>query len=118
MQSSVELGSPSAEFEDRYQAIFGSATQGCRAILGYDAVRVLVAALESLGPLPAEALEEDHAETRVRLRRAVAATEIDGASGAIRFDAHGDRRQGVALSAVERGPDGPTATTRGWLGEP
>ncbi len=122
----VELCSPSAEFESRYQAIFGTATQGCRAILGYDAVQVLVAGLESLGPLPDEALEEDEGEgegeglvhTRLRLRRAVAATEIDGASGAIRFDAHGDRRQGVALRAVEHGPDGPMAVALGWLGEP
>jgi hypothetical protein len=49
----------------------------------------------------------------------VAVAEVEGASGLIRFDAHGDRRQGVALSAVERGPDGrPIALVRGWLGEP
>ena len=115
----VELCSPSAEFERRYQAIFGSATHGCRAILGYDAVQVLVAGLESLGPLAANDLGESLVDTRLRLRQAVAAAEIDGASGVIRFDTHGDRRQGVALSAVERGPDGrPIAVARGWLGGP
>jgi branched-chain amino acid transport system substrate-binding protein len=115
----VELCSPSAEFERHYQGVFGRETQGCRAILGHDAVRVLAAGLESLGPLPDEALEEGLARTRLRLRHAVAAAEVEGASGVIRFDAHGDRRQGVALSAVETGPDGrPVALVRGWLGEP
>ncbi|MEE8218569.1 MAG: ABC transporter substrate-binding protein, partial [Vicinamibacteria bacterium] len=115
----VELCSPSPEFERRYQAIFGSATQGCRAILGYDAVQVLVAGLESLGPLADNDLGESLVGTRLRLRQAVAAAEVDGASGVIRFDAHGDRLQGVALSAVERGPDGrPIAVARGWLGGP
>jgi branched-chain amino acid transport system substrate-binding protein len=114
----VELCSPSPEFERRYRQVFGGETQGCRAMLGYDAVQVLATALRSLGPLPDEAFEDGLPETRLRLREAVAATEVEGASGAIRFDAHGDRRQGVALSAVERGRDGrPVALVRGWLGE-
>jgi branched-chain amino acid transport system substrate-binding protein len=115
----TELCSPSAEFERRYQAVFGSATQGCRALLGYDAVQVVAAGLRSLGPLPDESLREDLDDTRRALRDAVAAAQVEGASGAIRFDDHGDRRQGVALSAIERGPDGrPIALVRGWLGEP
>lgn len=116
----ADLCSPSAEFEGRYQAVFGQPTQGCRAILGYDAVRVLASALESMGPLPDDALahEEGLVETRLRLRQAVAATDIEGASGAIRFDAHGDRRQRVALREIARSSDGPIALTRGWLGEP
>jgi branched-chain amino acid transport system substrate-binding protein len=115
----VELCSPSPDFERRYQSVFGRETQGCRAILGHDAVRVLAAGLRSLGPLPDEALGEGLEETRLRLRNAVAAGEVEGASGVIRFDAHGDRRQGVALSAVESDPDGrPVALVRGWLGEP
>jgi branched-chain amino acid transport system substrate-binding protein len=115
----VELCSPSAEFERRYQGVFGRETQGCRAMLGYDAVRVLAAGLRSLGPLPEEALDEGLEETRLRLRDAVAAGEVEGASGVIRFDAHGDRRQGVALSSVETGPDGRlVALVRDWLGEP
>ena len=57
-------------------------------------------------------------KTRLRLREAVAGAEVQGASGLIRFDEHGDRLQGVALSAVERAPDGrPIALARGWLGE-
>ncbi len=115
----TELCSPSPEFERSYQAVFGSATQGCRALLGYDAVQVVAAGLRSLGPLPGEALAGELDDTRRLLRDAVAAAEVEGASGLIRFDAHGDRRQGVALSAVERGPDGrPIALVRGWLGEP
>ena len=115
----TELCSPSADFERWYQAVFGAATQGCRAILGYDAVQVVAAGLRSLGPLPDESLEEGLVDTRRALRDAVAAAEVEGASGVIRFDAHGDRRQGVALSAVERGPDGrPIALVRKWLGDP
>jgi len=114
----AELCSPSAEFERRYQAVFGQETQGCRAMLAHDAVRVLSAALASLGPLEDEALEERADELRRRLRDAVSAVEVLGASGRIRFDEHGDRLQGIALSAVERRPDGPpVALARGWLGE-
>jgi hypothetical protein len=44
---------------------------------------------------------------------------VDGATGRIRFDAHGDRRQGVALYSVEKASLGPPrALVRGWLGEP
>jgi branched-chain amino acid transport system substrate-binding protein len=115
----VELCSPSPEFERRYQAVFGRGTQGCRALLGHDAVQVVAAGLRALGPIPDEALEGDLEGLRRRLRDAVAATEVEGASGSIRFDDHGDRRQGVALSAVERDPEGrPVALVRGWLGEP
>jgi hypothetical protein len=35
----------------------------------------------------------------------------------VRFDARGDRIQGVALYAVEPTPEGPRARARGWLGE-
>ena len=51
------------------------------------------------------------------LREAVARTDIKGATGRIRFDARGDRIQGVALYAVEPTPEGPRARPRGWLGE-
>ena len=69
----VELCSSSPEFERRYQAVFGRVTQGCRALLGYDAVQVVAAGLRALGPLPDEALASDLQETRLRLRDAVAA---------------------------------------------
>jgi branched-chain amino acid transport system substrate-binding protein len=114
----AELCSPAPGFDRRYQAVFGEETQGCRAILAHDAVDVVAAGLRALGPLDDEALGAGLAETRRRLRDAVAEVETVGASGPIRFDGHGDRRQGVALSAVEPGPDGrPVALARGWLGE-
>jgi ABC-type branched-subunit amino acid transport system substrate-binding protein len=88
-------------------------------VLAYDAVRVVAAGLRSLGRLPDEALDASLVGTRRRLRDAVARNAVDGATGRIRFDAHGDRRQGVALYSVEKvslGP--PRALVRGWLGEP
>jgi len=115
----VELCSSSADFERRYQAVFGGGTEGCRALLAYDAVQVVAAGLRALGPLPDHALTEGLQGTRLRLRDAVAAADVEGASGTIRFDEHGDRRQGVALSAVEWDPEGhPVALVRRWLGEP
>jgi len=115
----VELCSPAPEFDRRYEETEGQEPPGCRAVLAYDAVRVIAAGLRSLGRLPDEALETGIASTRRRLRDAVAGNEVDGATGRIRFDAHGDRRQGVALYAVEKGPVGPPrALVRGWLGEP
>ncbi len=114
----VELCSPSPEFERRYAAADGSEPAGCRAILAYDAVRVIAAGLGALGPLADEALGPGLAATRRRLRDAVARDEVDGVTGRIRFDAHGDRRQGVALYRVEKTPLGPRALVRGWLGEP
>lgn len=104
----VELCSPAPEFEP-----------GCRAVLAYDAVRVVAEALRSLGPLDDDALGARRGATRRRLREAVARSEVDGATGRIRFDANGDRRQGVALYAVEKDPPGPPRfLVRGWLGEP
>jgi len=115
----VELCSPSPEFDRRYQEAEGQEPPGCRAVLAYDAVRVVAAGLRSLGRLPDEALLVSLSATRRRLRDAVARNEVDGATGRIRFDAHGDRRQGVALYSVEKTPLGPPrALVRGWLGEP
>jgi branched-chain amino acid transport system substrate-binding protein len=115
----VELCSPAPEFDRRYERSEGQEPPGCRAVLAYDAVRVLAAGLRSLGRLPDEALLSSLPETRRRLRDAVSRNEVDGATGRIRFDAHGDRRQGVALYSVERTPHGPPrALIRGWLGEP
>ena len=115
----VELCSPSPEFDRRYEKAEGQEPPGCRAVLAYDAVRVIAAGLRSLGRLPDEALLSSVAETRRRLRDAVSRNEVDGATGRIRFDAHGDRRQGVALYSVEKTPLGsPRPLVRGWLGEP
>jgi branched-chain amino acid transport system substrate-binding protein len=114
----VELCSPVPELERRTGEEESLEPPGCRAVLAYDAVLVIASGLRSLGPLPDEALGAGIDATRRRLRQAVARGEVDGVTGRIRFDARGDRRQGVALYAVERTPDGPRALVRGWLGEP
>lgn len=112
----VELCSPAPEFERR--AAEGGEPAGCRSILAYDAVQVIAAGLRALGPLTDEDLGHGIAATRRRLRDAVARDEVNGVTGRIRFDAHGDRRQGVALYRVEKTPLGPRPLVRGWLGEP
>ena len=115
----VELCSPTPDFDRLYEDAEGEEPPGCRAVLAYDAVRVIAAGLRSLGKLPDEALGASLGETRRRLRDAVARSQVDGATGRIRFDAHGDRRQGVALYSVEKSPLGPPRSlVRGWLGEP
>jgi branched-chain amino acid transport system substrate-binding protein len=113
----VELCPRSPEFERRYGEPAENEPPGCRAILAYDAVRVMAAGLRSLGPLPADALEAGRDETRRLLRQAIARTDLVAATGRVRFDARGDRVQGVALYAVESTPEGPRARPRGWLGE-
>ena len=114
----VELCSPAPEFDRKYARTVGSDPPGCRAILAYDAVRVIATGLRRLGPLSAEDLGPRLTRTRRRLRDEVARGQVDGLTGRIRFDARGNRRQGVALYAVERTPMGPRALVRGWLGEP
>ncbi len=115
----VELCSPAPEFDRRYAQVMGAEPPGCRAVLAYDAVRVIATALKALGPLPDRALGVGLAETRRKLRELVAHSEAEGVTGRIRFDDRGDRRQGVALYAVEPAPEGPPrALVRGWLGEP
>ena len=89
---------------------------GCRAILAYDAVQAIAAALRK-APAPSDAdLTTGLADTRDRVRDALAAVSFRGLAGEIRFDAHGDVRRGVAMMAVEPGPDGPHRHLFGWLG--
>jgi branched-chain amino acid transport system substrate-binding protein len=114
----VELCSPAPEFDREYAQAVGSEPPGCRAVLAYDAVRVVAAGLRRLGALSPEDLRERLPRTRRLLRDAVARGEVDGVTGRVRFDARGNRRQGVALYAVERTPLGPRPLVRGWLGEP
>jgi branched-chain amino acid transport system substrate-binding protein len=115
----VELCSPAPEFDRKYGSGLDPEPPGCRAVLAYDAVRVLAAALSRLGQLPDHALTTGLAGLRVRLRDLVARGQVDGVTGRIRFDERGDRRQGVALFSVERDPSGrPRPLVRGWLGEP
>jgi branched-chain amino acid transport system substrate-binding protein len=112
----VELCPRSPEFEARYGEAEPDAPPGCRAILAYDAVQVIAAALRSLGPLPDGELRKPRA-LRDRLRGAIASTDLRAATGRVRFDEHGDRRLGVALYAVVPAADGVRARQRGWLGE-
>jgi branched-chain amino acid transport system substrate-binding protein len=113
----VELCARSPEFERLYGETSDDEPPGCRAILAYDAVQVVAAALRSLGPLRDEALDQERGAIRRRLREAIAATDLAAATGRVRFDEHGDRKLGVALYAVEEAPEGPRARVRGWLGE-
>jgi branched-chain amino acid transport system substrate-binding protein len=113
----VELCARSPEFERRYGEAPENEPAGCRAILAYDAVRVIAAGLRSLGELPQDALEGGRDVTRRRLRDAIARTDLRAATGRVLFDARGDRVQGVALYAVEPSPEGPRPRARGWLGE-
>jgi ABC-type branched-subunit amino acid transport system substrate-binding protein len=85
-------------------------------VLAYDAVEVIAAGLRSLGPLREGAQAAGRDETRRRLRDAIARTDMKAATGRVRFDARGDRIQGVALQAVEPTPEGPRTRPRGWLG--
>ncbi len=115
----VELCSPTPQFDRKYAQATGREPPGCRAVLAYDAVLVIASGLRKLGRLTDADLAQDLPRTRRRLRDLVARSQVEGITGRIRFDAHGDRPQGVALYEVEPRPDGPPhALVRGWLGEP
>jgi branched-chain amino acid transport system substrate-binding protein len=114
----ADLCPPPAAFNERYRREFGREAEGCRAALAYDAVEALATALTVLGPLTDAQLAEGLAETRRRLRDALAVTDIRGQTGRIRFDEHGDSRRGVAILAVEPRPGGrPVARLFTRLGE-
>ena len=107
---------PPAAFLERYRREFGAESDGCRAILSYDAVQAVAIALRAL-PAPSDAdLISGLAQTRHRARRALAAVSFEGVSGRIRFDEHGDVRRGVAMMSVEPGPSGPRRELHDWLG--
>jgi branched-chain amino acid transport system substrate-binding protein len=102
----ADLCAPPAAFNGRYRQEFGREAEGCRAALAHDAVEALATALETLGPLTDAQLAGGLAETRRRLRDALAEADFRGETGRIRFDEHGDSRRGVAILAVEPAPDG------------
>jgi len=112
----AELCPRSPAFEKRYGETEKDAPPGCRAILAYDAVQVIAAGLRALGPLREADLEGGRDAVRARLRDAIAATDLDAATGRVHFDARGDRVLGVAVYAVEAAPEGPRPRARGWLG--
>jgi len=113
----VDHCSPPAAFDERYLAAFGQPTQGCRAALAYDALRTVAAGLEAVGPVGDDELRDRRGAVRGRLRDAVAAADVVGVTGRVRFDAVGDRRTGVAVMQVGVGPAGPRTSLRGWVGE-
>lgn len=87
------------EFARRYRARFHEDSEGCRAVLAYDAVRALAAALESIGPLQ-DADLQDTSALRRRLRDRLAQVRTAGVSGPIRFDGKGDVERGIAITEV------------------
>jgi branched-chain amino acid transport system substrate-binding protein len=105
---------PAPSFQDEYRARWHEEADGCRAILAYDAVRAVAAALSVLGPLPDEDLRRGLAQTRERLRAALARVDVRGATGPIRFDARGDVRRGAAIIEVRPSAYEPRLLT--WLG--
>jgi branched-chain amino acid transport system substrate-binding protein len=107
---------PPTAFLDRYRREFGAESDGCRAILAYDAVQSVAAALRALPAPSDEDLTSGLPETRDHVRRALAAVSFEGAAGRIRFDDHGDVRRGMAMIAVEPGPSGFQRHLHGWLG--
>ena len=96
---------PPAAFLERYRREFGAESDGCRAILAYDAVQAVAAALRALPPLSDADLTDGLDRTRDRLRNALAAVSFEGMAGWIRFDEHGDVR-------ARRGHDGGDAGRR------
>ncbi len=112
----VDLCSPPADFNERYQEAFGQPPQGCRAALAYDAVRAVAAGIEKLGPQATP--EGDLAATRRKLRDAIEEVSFSGVTGRIQFDARGDRKTGVAVEQVLPRPEGlPETRFYAWLGE-
>ena len=107
---------PPAAFLERYRREFGAESDGCRAVLAYDAVQAVAAALRALPPLSDEDLGKGLAHIRDDVRDAVAGVSIAGVSGRVRFDAHGDVLRGVAMVAVTPGPAGVRTSLQGWLG--
>jgi branched-chain amino acid transport system substrate-binding protein len=109
---------PPAGFDERYARAFGQSTQGCRAVLAYDAVHAVAAGLETLGPLGERDLGPALPETRRRLRDAVASDDFVGLTGRVRFDGMGDRRTGVAVLEVNaRAGSAAQFRLHGWVGE-
>lgn len=107
---------PPAAFLDRYRREFGSESDGCRAILAYDAVQAVAEALRALPPLKDADLTSALAATRDHVRAALADVSFEGMAGLIQFDEHGDVRRGVAMTAVEPAQPIPRRRLVGWLG--
>ena len=107
---------PPGAFLERYRREFGVESDGCRAVLAYDAVQAVAAALRALPPFADEDLGKGLAHIRDDVRDALADISIAGAGGRVQFDAHGDVVRGVAMIAVTPGPAGVASRLQGWLG--
>lgn len=109
---------PPPAFLERYRREFGAESDGCRAILAYDAVRALAEAFATLGPLPDRDLVSPTAvpRTRGRVRAALGRVSFTGLSGRIRFDGHGDVERGVAMMQVVPTKAGYDRRLFTWLG--
>jgi branched-chain amino acid transport system substrate-binding protein len=101
---------PPEAFDARYREAYGEESDGCRAVLAYDAVMALAAALERVGPVADRGLAGDLRPLRARVRDALAEVEIEGEAGAVRFDEHGDSQRSVAIMRTSRDPDGVRRT--------
>ncbi len=97
----VEKLPKGAQFENRYKAKFGSDVQ-IYAPYSYDAVYVAVDAIRRAGSLD-----------RAAVTAAVAATDYDGLTGHIAFDAKGDIRNGaISMFRVQGGKLNYLSTSR------
>jgi branched-chain amino acid transport system substrate-binding protein len=92
--------SPPAGFLARYRREFGAESDGCRAVLAYDAVQALAAALRALPALRDADLAAGLPRTRDRVRDALAGVSFEGLGGRVEFDDHGDVTRGVVMVEV------------------
>ena len=88
-----------ALYEDRY----GEEPNGARAALAYDALNVTLRALENLGPVSDRALTERIQHTRARLAGLLALVNLEGVTGPLTFDEHGDPPQAGVIIKIEDG---------------
>jgi branched-chain amino acid transport system substrate-binding protein len=103
----ADLCAPAPAFAERYRQAFGQDVDGCRAVLAFDAVQAVGAALRSLGALDEHDLRAPGLTlTRARLQAALQRVSLAGESGPLRFDARGDVRRGVVIMRLDRAPDG------------
>lgn len=102
-------------FAARYRERFGEDTEGCRALLSFDAVLALAQALIDLGPLGDADLGPGLARTRAQLRDRLAAVETEGASGPLQFDENGDIERGISITEIVVDSGQPRPRELSWM---
>jgi branched-chain amino acid transport system substrate-binding protein len=85
-------GSPTADFYDAYEARFRDRPDGSYAALGYNAIKVLAAAIERAGSVDAEAIQTAIDEGM---------TVDDSATGSIVYPGGGERNPIVSVAVVQ-----------------